>query len=433
MSALPASLQSGPISMSQVRQEFGSNFRALSSLRGVANGVPTTGRITLCNMYGKGATDPVVSAAVPTQLRDSSAGVTNDLLLSSVAAVSDSFGSPLAYSVVSTPPNTSAVVTNAGNGSVRFTAGVGASSTSNAVVRVTNRFSRTANIIVPLDYGPRPSIEHAASVMAGLSNTPATHDLAPLFNNSAPGSVMSYQLTANPLGNASIASSVLSVTPNYRASTYNVQVSGSTKYGSAGSTTVTVAELPTPGTSSLYAPGQTYPPIGLTATPQLISGQQYGNGIYAVSSGGGNALGAFDSNAATNWASPGGSTFQGQRNWSGSSHTRVVGTGSGTSNSTFRGPWLMIQLPYAVRIVSTSLTPATWETEPTVSFVLGSTNGYTWSNVATASNAGAGLNTSRKTFSVAHAGFYTHYLLTWTSIFASGTYLARLAEWSLTT
>jgi hypothetical protein len=180
----------------------------------------------------------------------------------------------------------------------------------------------------------------------------------------------------------------------------------------------------------LYSSGQAYPPAAMTANTTVFTGLAYGNGTYIATSSATNtsAFNVFDRNAGTQFAST--SAFN-NNIWSGSSHTR---TGAGT----FAGPWVQIELPYELRIVSFAVTPQASTNAPQTMRLIASNDNTNWTIIhSTANNivyTGSANAMNATTINVTTQVEYKYYLLTWLGIAGTfGGYIARLAEFRVNT
>jgi len=149
----------------------------------------------------------------------------------------------------------------------------------------------------------------------------------------------------------------------------------------------------------------TYPPIQLTANPETVSGQVYGNGVYQLSSSDNSPsselVALFDSNNATYF------TAGSYRNPDGVYLGAIQTTVSGT---VYNGDWFQIQLPdqiyltsYVLGAVDAAYSANTW-------IIAGSTNGTTWNLVDQKVLQGSQMiNFQNTTFSTQSAASYSYY------------------------
>lgn len=156
----------------------------------------------------------------------------------------------------------------------------------------------------------------------------------------------------------------------------------------------------------------TYPPGPMTASTTAISGRAFGDGVYtatasSVNSAGSEAFLAFAGTTTSNgWASA-------TSKYNSSSPFGYVGA---TSTSGVTGEYLQLQLPTSQTITRVSV-QAKLASAPKVIHVFGSSNGTTWTSIATASSlvgllgywAEAATVTSTVYVDIAAPGDYTHY------------------------
>jgi hypothetical protein len=407
-----------------IRREFGEEFRTLALMRGIAQGVPTQGRITMSNMYGKAASVPI-GLSPPLTISDTVMPTETNLIASYF--VQDTFGLPISYSIYSAPSVVSVSMTNTSNGLFTTIPDVNSIFSGNVVVLATNRFAKSIQVLFPFDYGQRPSVLPGMINLVGLSNVNVSTNLPSLFSNIT-GAALTFDFVSNPYSSGSISSSNLVVSPNYRNDEYYIEIRATNKYGTSfGSVPFYINE---------YAPISTltnvsYPPSTMTNNTTIITGLSYGNGTYKVtSSPNGNnnpPYLAFDKNSATNFAS---STGFNNGVWGGASH--IIGS------VTYAGPWILLSLPFRIKLASFSIAPQASTNGPQNITLLGTNDGITWSVVHTTGNTNVYSGTlnafSLTNFPVSMTQYFSKYLLTWTSITATtGGYLARLAEFVLNT
>ena len=215
--------------------------------------------------------------------------------------------------------------------------------------------------------------------------------------------------------------------PIWMSSLYNVTT------GIPSSGLITLSNFYGKSAQVLYSSGQIYPPAAMTANTTTFSGLSYGNGIYTVSGylpiyTTNDYFYAFDTNKATNSAPNAGFN---NNAWLGVSTTF---TGAGT----YAGPWIRINLPYAIKVASINITPQATTNGPQNINLLGSNDGINWTVLMTnntplnyTGNTNA-MNTMNITVTTTNT--YSSYVFIWTSITSTtGSYLARLAEFSLVT
>lgn len=241
---------SGKISVSQVMSEFGNSFKRWGSWFSIASNVPTSGKIGLSNLYARAASTPSTSS-VGNQNVDTSSS-SQSLTLSSPSYVTDTYGSPLSYSIQSFDSSyLSSASVNASSGLVSYTVSYNKyANTTNIIVTVTNRFGKTASLTIPLYViGQSPTASSLGSV--SLTNNTAQYTLSSYFSDPYSGTSLTYSILANPYSNASISSGILSVVGNYRNTSYTVTVQASNAYNKTASSSLSVTEQ-APVTSSYY-------------------------------------------------------------------------------------------------------------------------------------------------------------------------------------
>ena len=167
-------------------------------------------------------------------------------------------------------------------------------------------------------------------------------------------------------------------------------------------------------------------PLLLESGQETVKEGSYGLGTYIITSSSGTPNAIFDGLDYTTWSS---STFSGF-GYNGGSHTRL---GAGTYN----GPWIMIQLPYAIRLMSMDVAPYNSTVYPQNMYLLASNDGINWVELVSFGGsivwAGSSVKVNFQVFNgtTGMPNPYNRYILTWTSIASSGGYIARLNEWRL--
>jgi len=239
---------SGAISLSNVGVTFGQSFRNLGALYSVAAGVPSTGTISLSNMYGKNASTPSISSISTSNVSTNSSSQSGTINLTSF--ITDVYGAPFSYAA---PSYSSSFFSSASMSSSSLSFGIPqnkfANTTSVSVV-VTNRFGRTATISVPFKITGY-NIGSSSLGSRSLTNNTATISLGSYFTDYS-GAGLSYSLTTNPYSNASISGSTLYVYANYRNTSYTVTVQATNSYGQVSSASLSVTEgLSPPSASSM--------------------------------------------------------------------------------------------------------------------------------------------------------------------------------------
>lgn len=238
----------GAISLSHGKTEFGSSFSNLSSYYSVAAGVPTTGAISLSNLYSKAASTPSPSNVSTSNVSTSNASKSGTINLASL--VTDIYGTPLTYA---TPSYNSSYFTSASLSSASLSYSIPLNKFANTSISVvvTNRFGKTATISIPfLITGTDISSSSLGSM--SLTNNTGTVSLTSSFTDYS-GTGLSYSVYSNPKGNASISSSTLSVSGNYRNTSYTVTVQATNSYGQSALASLSVTEaasVPAPTANS---------------------------------------------------------------------------------------------------------------------------------------------------------------------------------------
>ena len=75
-----------------------------------------------------------------------------------------------------------------------------------------------------------------------LTTNSATYMLASYLSDPSSSGAVTYTITANPIGNASVSGGVLTINGNNRGTTYTVTVQATNQYGSTATSSVTVTE-----------------------------------------------------------------------------------------------------------------------------------------------------------------------------------------------
>jgi hypothetical protein len=232
---LPAS---GSLSFSQIQTEFGSSFKQGSLLYGIASGIAISGAFSLSALRGKSASVPSVSTVSNQSVDTSSTSQNKTLTLSTY--VTDTYGAPLIYTL-STYDNTKVSTASVSGSVLSYSVALNKfANTSNIVCVVTNRFSKTANISVPLFItGYNIAVSSMGSM--NLTNTSDSRTLSSYFTDYS-GTGLSYSFTSNPYSSASISAGTLSVVGNNRNTSYTVTVQASNSYSQTASSSVSVTE-----------------------------------------------------------------------------------------------------------------------------------------------------------------------------------------------
>ena len=166
---------------------------------------------------------------------------------------------------------------------------------------------------------------------------------------------------------------------------------------------------PSPTSDSLFEVGSginEYPPSALSSNATTISGQNYANGLYTVSTSSvtiNDGWKSFDKITSTGWTS--GFFYYG---------TDYIGTKTTTYNTnlTYSGEWIQIQLPVPVMILSFSLSAGNVPTfMPRDFIVLGSNNGTTWTSVFTKIGETFTAESTKSYSTDANTNEYTYYRL----------------------
>jgi hypothetical protein len=220
-------------------------WRRFNSLYGIAAGVSNVGIISLGQLRGASASTPAAGATVGTQVKESSTVVSTSLDAKTTASITDTYGAPLRYTVTDKPTGVEAAV-DASSGLVTYSTAASVTASGNIVVNVTNRFGRAVSVNVPVNIGVKPGVADSTAKLSSVTKGEFKFNVAPLFSNPS-AAKMSYALVANPKSSAALSSSNLTVTGNYRETTYNVTMSGSNVFGtSTGNAPVAVTEAAAP-------------------------------------------------------------------------------------------------------------------------------------------------------------------------------------------
>lgn len=140
---------SGEIKYSQILTEFSNSFNRMSTLRGVASGVPGSGAIKMSNLYSKSASIPSISTTtdINTTMTTTSANGT----VFPLTSVSDTYGAPLVYSIT-TAPSWLTTSIDSSTGLVTWSISGGKSLFINTLqVTVTNRFNKSSSRTVTVN------------------------------------------------------------------------------------------------------------------------------------------------------------------------------------------------------------------------------------------------------------------------------------------
>jgi hypothetical protein len=141
---------SGQIKYSQILSEFSNNFNKMSTLRGVASGVPGSGAIKMSNLYNKSASVPSIS--LTQSISDSMTTTSINGTFSPLYSVSDTYGAPLVYSITSKPSWLIASI-NSSTGLVSWSISGGKSTFNPNTLQatVTNRFNKSSSSTVTVN------------------------------------------------------------------------------------------------------------------------------------------------------------------------------------------------------------------------------------------------------------------------------------------
>ena len=227
-------------------------WRRFNSLYGIAAGVSNVGIISLGQLRGASASTPAAGATIATQVKESSTAFSASLDAKTTASITDTYGAPLRYTVTAKPTGVEAAVDES-SGSVTYSTAASVTASGNIVVNVTNRFGRAVSVNVPVNIGVKPAVADYTAKLSSVTKGEFKFNVAPLFSNPS-AATMSYVLVANPKSSAALSSSNLTVTGNYRETTYDVSVSGSNVFGTSGSNApvaVTETAAPSPTATSL--------------------------------------------------------------------------------------------------------------------------------------------------------------------------------------
>lgn len=405
---LPAS---GRISISAIRTEFGTNFSRLSNLYSIASGIPTSGRINFGAFYSKSASTPSVSTISNQNVNTASA--IQNLTLNLSSYVTDTYGGTLTYSVssYSTSYVTSASISVS---TLSYSVPVNKfANTTSILVTVTNRFSKTATITVPL-FITGYAIATSSTPSSSLSNNTATYTVSSYFTDYS-GTGLTYSITSNPYTNASLSGTTLSIVGNYRNTTYSVSVRATNSY----SQTATVSFSVTESASVSYS----YPPGSMTADSTTFSGLSYGNGTYTSSASSFwppnpsavAAWKAFDNTPyMTMWYCV---TYAYNSAGSYQSSTRFA-------SNTPLGEWLRIDMPTAIIPKQYTISPrsdsldAARGLSPKSFSLWGSNDGSTWTQLDSQTNITGWNQNTPRTFTMTNNSSYSKFVLITTQVTA---------------
>ena len=167
----------GPLSISQIVAQYGASFNHVNSMLGIAAGVPVSvGPISFSQMLGTGASIPQISG-VGTQTVPTSSGQGSGTITSINNWVTDTYGAPLTYSYSSKTSHipsvsvTGTTVTYSGIPQNTFSSG-----TDNISVVVTNRFGKTATMVIPFTImGSLPVLTASATGVGTVTLTNNAH------------------------------------------------------------------------------------------------------------------------------------------------------------------------------------------------------------------------------------------------------------------
>ena len=236
---------SGLISISNIKSQFGSSFNKLSTLYGVAAGVPTSGTIKLSNFYGTIASTPTVPSIG--NINTSTTGIYNGSL-NLTQYVTDTFGASFIFSAASysTPVSSASISGNI----LTYTIPQNTFNTSCTITTiVTNRFGKYATINIPL-YITGYNIASSNLPSGTTLTTNTVQFLLSSYFTDYSGTSLTYSLTSNPYGSASITNNqgiwYLSITGSYLGQTYQVTVQASNSYSQVATSSITIVESSRP-------------------------------------------------------------------------------------------------------------------------------------------------------------------------------------------
>lgn len=147
---------SGAIKFSQLMSEFNNSFTKMSQYYNVASGVPSSGSIKFSNLHGKSASTPSLGVIQNLDITMSSTYTSGSII--PINSVSDTYGSPIVYSVSSKPSwinttlNSSTGFLSWNISATKFIA------SDTLVITVTNRFNRTSIANVSVNVGMTSSM-----------------------------------------------------------------------------------------------------------------------------------------------------------------------------------------------------------------------------------------------------------------------------------
>ena len=244
----------GAVGLSAIETAFPNlaSSNSLSSYRGRLPGMPTAAQsISYSQTRGLTAPTPThaLSAVGGTGVAVSSGGAftltaapTNSMTLTlpSYLSTASSYHPGLAYYVASGSTLPQGFSLNASTGVVTVANANGASSAASFVVSACNSYSNSATIPLSLGACATPSASTSLGSVSLTSNT-VTYARGSYFTD-ASGTAVTYTVTSNPNGNASIAGSTLSVVGASRGALYTVTVTATNGLGRTATNSISVAE-----------------------------------------------------------------------------------------------------------------------------------------------------------------------------------------------
>ena len=244
----------GAVGLSAIETAFPNlaSSNSLSSYRGRLPGMPTAAQsISYSQTRGLTAPTPThaLSAVGGTGVAVSSGGAftltaapTNSMTLTlpSYLSTASSYHPGLAYYVASGSTLPQGFSLNASTGVVTVANANGASSAASFVVSACNSYSNSATIPLSLGACATPSASTSLGSVSLTSNT-VTYALGSYFTD-ASGTAVTYTVTSNPNGNASVSGSTLSVVGANLGQTYNITVTATNGLGRTATNTISVTE-----------------------------------------------------------------------------------------------------------------------------------------------------------------------------------------------
>jgi hypothetical protein len=220
-------------------QSNASILNGILSVTGNYRNTSYTVTVTATNGIGKTSTSSLsVTEVQLTAPTSSSMGSTSSLTTNTVQYTLSSYftGPDLIYTLTANPQSSASI----SNGVLSVTGNYRDTSYTVTVEATNSGGSASSSLIVNEAVAPNPSSTSMGST-SSLTNNTVQYTLSNYFTDST-GTGLTYTLTANPQSSASISNGVLSVTGNYRSTSYTVTVQATNGYSKSTTSSLTVNE-----------------------------------------------------------------------------------------------------------------------------------------------------------------------------------------------